>query len=111
MSRRQALALVTILALCAVVVFAAHGVWHRHQSAALARTPSYKYGASMMDLVTKDLLVRVIDPRAACRNDLASMPGTRQHKNKRLLKIDGGQYLLARQNCELVVIAGGRCKR
>lgn len=76
MSRRQALALATILAICAVVVFAAYGLWHRHQSVALARTPSYKYGASMMDLVTKDLLVRVIDPRAACRNDLASLPGT-----------------------------------
>jgi hypothetical protein len=75
-SRRQALALAMILALCAVVVLAAQGLWHRHQSVALSRTPSYKYGASMMDLVTKVLLVRVIDPRAACRNDLASMHGT-----------------------------------
>jgi len=75
-SKRQALALATILALCAVVVFAAHGLWRRHESAALARTPSYKYGASVMDLVTKDLLVRVFDPRGACRNDLASMPGS-----------------------------------
>ncbi|HTC69345.1 MAG TPA: hypothetical protein VK662_07250 [Acidothermaceae bacterium] len=76
MSRRQALALATILAFCAVIVFAAHAVWHRHQSAALARTPSYQHGAAMMDLVTKDLLVQVIDPRAACRNDLVSSPGT-----------------------------------